>query len=218
MPEQFEKLTPEERELTKIKPTPVERKEPIELTEEENEYFINLLKQAKEAEKRGDLVTAIQLYEKYKREYLSLREKKEREKEKKEREFKNGELICHYEGKCDSWYPHPQGVIIQIGNKLLLNGKDLLYEGEWDDWVSHPQGVIIQIGNKFLLNGEDLLYEGKWDGWMPHPQGVIIQIGNKFLLNGKYLLYEGECDYWEPHPQGVIIRKGNDWFIYTIKK
>jgi hypothetical protein len=43
MPEKFEKLTTKE-ELAKIKPTPVEKKEPIELTEEENEYFINLLK------------------------------------------------------------------------------------------------------------------------------------------------------------------------------
>jgi hypothetical protein len=116
MSEQFEKLTTKE-ELAKIKPTPVERKEPIELTEEENEYFINLLKQAKEAEKRGDLVTAIQLYEQYKREYLSLREKKEG---KKEREFKNGELICHYEGKWDDWMSHPQGVIIQRGNDWFI--------------------------------------------------------------------------------------------------
>jgi hypothetical protein len=147
MSEQFEKLTTKE-ELAKIKPTPVERKEPIELTEEENEYFINLLKQAKEAEKRGDLVTAIQLYEQYKREYLSLREKKEG---KKEREFKNGELICHYEGECDSWAPHLQGVIIRIGNKFLLNGKDLLYKGKWDDWMSHPQGVIIRKGNDWFI-------------------------------------------------------------------
>ena len=117
MPEQFEKLTPEERELSKIKPTPVERKEPIELTEEENEYFINILKQAKEAEKRGDLVTAIQLYQQYKQEYLSLREKKEG---KKEREFKNGELICHYEGRWHEWAPHSQGVIIQIGNDWFI--------------------------------------------------------------------------------------------------
>ena len=179
MPEQFEKLTPEERELSKIKPTPVERKEPIELTEEENEYFINILKQAKEAEKRGDLVTAIQLYQKYKQEYQALREKKEG---KKEREFKNGELICHYEGECDSWAPHLQGVIIKIGNKFLLNGKDLLYEGKWDSWAPHPQGVIIQIGNKFLLNGKDLLYEGKWDGWKPHPQGVIIRRSNDWFI------------------------------------
>jgi hypothetical protein len=150
MPEQFEKLTTKE-ELSKIKPTPVERKEPIELTEEENKHLLNLLNQAKEAEKRGDLVTAIQLYEQYKREYQALREKKEREKEKKEREFKNGELICHYEGRWDYWYSHPQGVIIQIGKKFLLNGKDLLYEGKWDSWWPHPQGVIIRRGNDWFI-------------------------------------------------------------------
>jgi len=44
MPEQFEKFTPKE-ELEKIKPTPIEKKEPIELTKEEDEYFINLLNQ-----------------------------------------------------------------------------------------------------------------------------------------------------------------------------
>jgi len=39
MPEQFEKITPKE-ELEKIKTTPIEKKEPIELTKEEDEYLL----------------------------------------------------------------------------------------------------------------------------------------------------------------------------------
>jgi len=51
MPEQFEKLTPKE-ELEKIKPTPVEKKKPIELTKEEDEYFIDLLKKPKKQKEK----------------------------------------------------------------------------------------------------------------------------------------------------------------------
>jgi len=49
MSEQFEKLTPKE-ELGKLKPTPPETKKPLELTKKQNEYFINILKKAKEEE------------------------------------------------------------------------------------------------------------------------------------------------------------------------
>jgi hypothetical protein len=83
MSEQFGKFTPKE-ELKKVKPTPVEKKKPIELTKEENEYFIDLLKKAKEAEKKGNLEEAIKLYLQYKEEYEALRKKKEGKKEEKE--------------------------------------------------------------------------------------------------------------------------------------
>jgi len=225
MPRQSEKFTPKE-ELEKLNPTPVETKKPIELTQKQDEHFINLLQQAKEAERKGDLEQAIKLYLQYKEEYQALKEKKEGKKEKtkdkktEEKEFKDGDLICHYEGEWDGWRSHPQGVVIRKGDEFLLNGKDLLYKGKWDYWESHPQGVVIRKGNEFLLNGKDLLYKGEWDNWKPHPQGLVIQKGDEFLLNGKDLLYKGEWDNWDSHPQGqgVVIQKGNNWFIYTIKK
>jgi len=82
MPEKFEKFTPK-KELEKIEPTPVEKKKPIELTKEEDEHFIDLLKKAKEAEKKGDLDQAIKLYLQFKEEYQALREKKEGKQEGK---------------------------------------------------------------------------------------------------------------------------------------
>jgi len=83
MPHQFEKFR-EIEEMENIKPTPIEKKKPIELTKEEDEYFVDLLKKAKEAEKKGDLEQAIKLYLQYKEEYKALREKKEGKKEEKE--------------------------------------------------------------------------------------------------------------------------------------
>jgi hypothetical protein len=113
-------------------------------------------------------------------------EKPEGAKEEKKARFENGEMVLHYEGDWDDWYSHPDGVIIQKGNQLLLNGKDLLYEGDWDDWRSHPDGVIIRKGNQLLLNGKGLLYEGDWDNWRSHPDGVIIRKGFDWIFyNGQ---------------------------------
>ena len=107
MPEQFEKFR-EREELEKIEPTPVEKKEPIELTKEEDEHFIDLLNQAKEAEKKGDLDQAIKLYLQYKEEYQALREKKEGKKETKEeteeieKNYEKYECLKTLEGHGDS--------------------------------------------------------------------------------------------------------------------
>jgi hypothetical protein len=124
MPHQFEKITPKD-ELEKLNPTPVETKKSVELTKKQDEHFINLLQQAKEAERKGDLEQAIKLYLQYKEEYQALREEQEGKKGKatEEKEFKDGDLVCHYEGELDSWSSHPQGVVIEKDDKLLLNGK-----------------------------------------------------------------------------------------------
>jgi len=96
MPNQFEKFR-EIEEMENIKPTPIEKKKPIELTKEEDEYFVDLLKKAKEAEKKGDLEQAIKLYLQYKEEYKALREKKEGKKEEKEEKEKAEEIKKNYE-------------------------------------------------------------------------------------------------------------------------
>jgi WD40 repeat protein len=157
MPEQFEKLTPEERELTKIKPTPVERKEPIELTEEENEYFINLLKQAKEAEKRGDLVTAIQLYQQYKQEYLSLREKKEgkEETEKIKKNYEKYECIRTLKGLEDSFI----SLIESRDGKYIISGS---YDGTIKIWNKETGECIRTLDHGGWVNSVIESHDGKY--------------------------------------------------------
>ena len=62
-----------------------------------------------------------------------------------------GDIVLICEGNWYSWDSHPQGVVIRLDNKLLLNGETLLYEGDPDDWRSHDKGVVIRQGNRFLL-------------------------------------------------------------------
>jgi len=127
--------------------------------------------------------------------------------------YENEEVILRFKGIFDKWGSHPEGVIIQKGDELLLNGKELLYKGAFDDWIPCPEGVIIQKGDELLLNGKELLYKGKSDRWGLHPEGVIIQKGDELLLNGKELLYKGAFDGWGSHPEGVIIRKGDEFLL-----
>ncbi len=129
-----------------------------------------------------------------------------------------GDIITLYEGEFNGWKSHPKGVVIQQGNKLLLNGTKLLYGGEFGYyWSSHPQGVVIQQGNKLLLNGTKLLYEGTWDNWSSHPQGVVIRQGDKLLLNGTKLLYRGEFNDWSSHSQGMVIEQGKKLLLVVYK-
>ena len=133
--------------------------------------------------------------------------------------YENEEVILRFKGIFDKWGSHPEGVIIQKGDELLLNGKELLYKGAFDGWGSHPEGVIIRKGDEFLLNGKELLYKGKFDDWGSNrSEGVIIQKGAELLLNGKELLYKGGFSSWSSYPEGVIIRKGDEWIFYNQSK
>ena len=124
-------------------------------------------------------------------------------------QFKDGEKVFEMEGvSLNDWEVHQEGIVIQKGKKLLLNGKELLYKGDFDEWNVHPDGVVIQKGKKFLLNGKELLYKGDFDEWDVHPDGIVIRQGEKFLLNGNYLLYKGDFDDWHVHPDGIIIQQG----------
>lgn len=46
-----------------------------------------------------------------------------------------------------------RGIIIENGDKLLLNGQVLLYEGKWNRWDAHPHGVIVENGNRWVADG-----------------------------------------------------------------
>ena len=61
-------------------------------------------------------------------------------------DYKNGQIILHYEGEVDSWFPHPKGIVIRKGKQFFLNGKDLLSEGEWDGLRSRPNGDVVRNG------------------------------------------------------------------------
>jgi len=91
-PEKFQNFL--KKEFSSLKPSTPEFKKPIELTKEEDKFLLEILKKAREEEKKGNLVEAIKLYQKYKEEYLKLREKKEKkEKEIETKIEKEGKII-----------------------------------------------------------------------------------------------------------------------------
>ena len=101
MPEQFGKFTPQE-ELANLKPTPLETKEALELSKEQDEHLVDFLQRAKQAEEQGNLEQAIKLYLQYKEEYQVLKEEKEtqekRDDEEKKRNYENYECLKTLEG------------------------------------------------------------------------------------------------------------------------
>src|SRR3989339_214707 len=65
--------------------------------------------------------------------------------------YENEEVILRFKGIFDKWGSHPEGVIIQKGDELLLNGKELLYKGGFSSWSSYPEGVIIRKGDEWIF-------------------------------------------------------------------
>lgn len=119
----------------------------------------------------------------------------------------DGDEILLYQGKdpCDDFGVHPDGFVISIDDKILLNGTMPLAEvaDTDDEWVVHPDGAVIRRGHELLLNGKERLYEGDFDDWGTHPSGFIIERDNKLLLNGTQVLYQGSFDEffeWECNP------------------
>jgi len=100
-------------------------------------------------------------------------------------------------------------VVVKIGNRFLLNGKEPpLYEGPCDNWNPHPQGVVVRVGDRFLLNGkEPPLYEGPWDDWCAHLQGVVVRVGDRFLLNGgePTVCEPDKREGWGSHTHGKVV-------------
>ena len=76
MSEQFSKFSENPEELGMIQPGEIDVPKPMELTEEEDRDLLNLLTQAQQAEKTGDLQAASDLYSQYRTEYQRLRHEK----------------------------------------------------------------------------------------------------------------------------------------------
>ncbi len=131
------------------------------------------------------------------------------------RKYENGEIITKYRGLQCGWFPHHQGIVINDGQKELLNGKTAIKNGyeDYNNFRGFFENRITKEDNKFFLDG-NLIFEGEkgkdYDAIIFHPLGVIIQKGNQLLLNGETLLYEGEEDkyfksHWHPYLRGVIV-------------
>jgi len=141
--------------------------------------------------------------------------------------YKNGEKICEYPYKNQSWKPCQNGIIIYDTDEgdYLLNGKKVLNYFNDDSEVFEAslkkrilivkllgERNVIYVGDKPVYRGADLTREHRFEY---HPRGLVFEIGNQLLLNGKELLYEGELHDWHTVPRGVIVYTGKEWYFYN---
>jgi len=115
------------------------------------------------------------------------------------------------------WRPHPDGVVVRNGNKLVLNGRVtlLVLERKPNHWEISPQGeVILQYGREIWLGNKSricLLDERDQFccRWEPCENGVIVERSHTFqlFLNNKRRIYEGEQEgfAWQWHPKGFVV-------------
>jgi hypothetical protein len=119
---------------------------------------------------------------------------------------KKNDFIILYEGEFDTWLANSKGVVIQKGNKILLNGEKLLYEGEFDTWTCEIDESVITIKkkNQWLNNGT-VLCSYTNEPIHPHQSGnFAFGMGEKISLP----VYVEKFNQWFKHPEGkIIIRK-----------
>ena len=57
-----------------------------------------------------------------------------------------------YSGEWHAYQEHPDGVVIQRGNQIILNGTTLLYDDHWNSrWSVHPHGLAIDVWDEIRL-------------------------------------------------------------------
>jgi len=113
------------------------------------------------------------------------------------------------------WKPHNKGFVVEIENRLLLNGTELLYQGPLDEWMPHLDLVIIKLRQEYTY-GTQLLCKGDFNSWLSHPLGVITINDRQFRLNGQDLICEVSWDRCASHPQGVLIEHDEQLKFYPL--
>src|SRR6056297_2224320 len=93
----------------------------VELTEEENEKLLSLLKKARKAENDGNLKKAIKLYQEYINQFSKIKEEKRKKEEEKEEEKKEKEEFEPTEQDKEIWEEIKKGNFDNIEELTTLS-------------------------------------------------------------------------------------------------
>ncbi len=144
---------------------------------------------------------------------------KEAEAEPKKK-WKNGELVYRLTwwqnlivGFHD-WNPHPDGVVVKLGNQLLVNGQSEIYHSKLPfDWRFGPSGLVVRFGDNFLRGGKELICTAICASWNPHPEGIVVRRNRDLFLNGAKNPLVNGCDAVCQHPEGIVFLKDQSLFL-----
>lgn len=109
-------------------------------------------------------------------------------------------LICHYDGKLDlqgyeRWEPHPNGIVIQAGHKLLLNGVEQIGTEDWDGWWSGPFGVCMSIYGLCVSETGVMLFERTLESY-EHPELAVAGKKRKRSSLPESVDWETKIQWW----------------------
>lgn len=109
-------------------------------------------------------------------------------------EFGTGGEEVLYEGPCVYWAPHPQGAAVQVGDEVLLNGKQRLYKGDdlGDTWVLSEGGRVLTTR---LIEEQTRSFPDARLGYYPLTHYA------EFLVEGGRNLYELKYEWWNSQQQ-----------------
>jgi hypothetical protein len=158
------------------------------------------------------------------------------------RKAKTGDCIhlCDHpfiSGLQPHWCAHPEGVVVQQGDKLLLNGDGVLFKGVFRDWriaVDDPNRIFLLnkkkgLGPEYSIisdhEGNEICRVESWwlKSWQAHSAGVVVGRGHHnqsdytIELNAKKVLARmsgyGPCR-WSviPGTTDVLTQGGNRTF------
>jgi hypothetical protein len=102
--------------------------------------------------------------------------------------FLEGTRLIH-SGECDSFWWHPQGFAVVIGNKIIKNDTEVLFEGEFDKViVSHPEkGLLVRRCEGIFADGTSMVCSKQDAVHFEDPDqindfGAVIREGNSLVL------------------------------------
>ncbi len=144
-------------------------------------------------------------------------------------EYYNGKLIFnghdtvalpYPQNKIFEIKPGPNGLVVKIGDSLMLKGTTFLYEGRPISWYPCAQGVIVEEKtteySQLLINGVQAIYTANNNQkieWVPGPgYGPILAYVQKenhqveiILADGSSRTVKCPTKYWNADQSGIIF-------------
>ena len=127
-----------------------------------------------------------------------------------------------YNGKRDNvvmWRAHPQGVALQIGNEIHVNGDTCIFQGELSEggWCLTSSGRVITVADS--EHSDRRLPDGS-GCFLPAHYYTFYLEGEKELYEVKYEFLNPSGEDWLPHADiyptafGLIIKDSPEWRFY----
>ena len=136
------------------------------------------------------------------------------------RDFNGKETVlwAGYRSEVQSWRPHPEGVALDMGDEVRVNGRSCIFRGSLPEvWGVTSSGRVVTVSLNEHRNRE--LPGGK-GYFRPAGYAEMRLEGGGCLYEAKYQWLESGAGQWHPHADirltgyGIFVKDSPEWRFF----